>query len=569
MSLTFGSPAFLWLLAALPVVVLLHFLRARRLRHEVSALFLWERATQAASRRRRIKPSWLLLVQLLFTALAALALARPALVAGQAPDRVVVIDASASMAAASGEASTRLDLARDLARDLSRGAGRVALVRAGVEPTLIAPLEAGAAEREEAIASLVAGDASADIDGALDLAADLLPGAEVHVITDQRLSLGAARVHAVGDEAQNVGISAFTVGVGQVFVGVVASGPRPVQTRVVLERDGEELASSDVLVPADGVGTVTFPLPDLSGVIAARLDGPPDALPLDDVAYAGSRPVAVVTDDTHGAATRALEAVPAAEVSYSRGAAFLAADLRVLTSGLPPAAPGPYVSFAAPAQEPEYAVIRDFDRAHPLLRFADLSEVVVGLDPGREPWPAEEEGWRVLARTADLTPVIRVREEEPLALEFAFHPSQTDLTLRPAFPALFANVVAALGTTASARLGEAVGDLGPWFEPGVYEQDDGRVVMASLLSAGESRLPAEAGAEADRAPPAGEPEAAGAREPDAEASPAAEAPPAPRRAGAAPPEGAAPTPVAVVLSALALAALLAEWVLRRTRFAAS
>ncbi len=566
MSLTFGSPAFLWLLAALPVVVLLHFLRARRLRHEVSALFLWERATQAASRRRRIRPSWLLLVQLLFTALAAVALARPALVARQAPDRAIVIDASASMRASSG-AGTRLDLARDLARELSHGAGRLALVRAGVEPTLIAPLGASAAEREEALADLVAGDASADVDGALDLAADLLPGADVHVITDQRLSLGASTVHVVGEEAANVGISAFTVGVGQVFVAVVASDPRPVETRVVLERDGEELAASNVLVPAGGVGTVTFPLPDLSGVIAARLGGPPDALPLDDVAYAGNRPVAVVTDDTHGAATRALQAVPSADVTYSRGAAFLAADLRVLTSGLPPAAPGPYVSFAAPAEEPVYAVIRDFDRADPLLRFADLSEVVVGLDPAREPWPQEAEGWRVLARTADLTPVIRVREEGPLALEFAFHPSQTDLTLRPAFPALFANVVAALGTTASVRLGQAAGDAGPWLEPGVYEQEDGRVVIASLLSAGESRLPRDGGVEASAEPGQGAPEEAGAEEASA-GEPAAPAS-VPRRAGSAPPAGAAPTPLAVALSALALLALFAEWVLRRTRFAAS
>jgi Ca-activated chloride channel family protein len=549
MSLVFGSPAFLWLLGALPVVVLLHFLRARRRRHEVSALFLWERADIAASRRRRVRPSWLLLVQLLFTALAAIALARPALLAREAPDLVVVIDASASMAAASGD-RTRLDLARDLARELSRGAGRLALVRAGITATLLTPLDAQPGEREEALQALRAGDAGADVGGALDLAAALLPGAEVHVITDREMSLGAAQVHVVGEEVENVGIGAFTVGVGQVFVGVVASGPRPVETRVVLERDGQELASSNVLVPVGGVGTVTFPLPDLAGVIAARVDGPGDALPLDDVAYAGSRPVTVVTDDTHGAVTRALEAVPSAEVQYSRGASLLAADLRVLTAGQTPGVEGPYVSFAAPAPEPVYAVVRDFDRAHPLLRFADLSEVVVGLDPAREPRPAEAEGWHVLARTSDLTPVIRVREEGPLALELAFHPSQTDLTLRPAFPALFANVVAALGTTEAVRLGEAAAGGGPWLEPGVYQLEEG-VVLASLLSAGESRLPREGAA--DEAAPA----PAAADSADA----------LPTRASA--PAGSAPTPLAVVLSALALLALLAEWVLRTTRFVTS
>src|SRR5690606_274089 len=146
---------------------------------------------------------------------------------------------------------------------------------------------------------------------------------------------------------------------------------------------------------AGGVGTVTFPLPDLSGVIAARVAGGADALPLDDVAYAGSRAVRVVTDDTHGAVTRAVEAVPNVEVTFSRGSGFLVADLRVLTSGLAPVVDGAYVSCPAPASEPVYAVIRDFDRADPLLRFADLAEVVVGLDPARAPWPDGEEGWRV------------------------------------------------------------------------------------------------------------------------------------------------------------------------------
>src|SRR5690606_2287879 len=213
--------------------------------------------------------------------------------------------------------------------------------------------------------------------------------------------------------------------------------------------------------------------------------------------------------------------------------------------------------------EPAYAVVRDFDRAHPLLRFADLSEAIVGLDPAWEPWPADEEGWRVLARTSDLTPVIRVREQGPLALEFAFHPSQTDLTLRPAFPALFANVVAALGTTEAVRLGEAAEGGGPWLEPGVHELEDGTVVLGSLLSAGESRLPREASGDARRAAPADAPSA----EPAAQPAGDEVAERAPRQ-GATAPAGGAPTPPATVLAALALLALLVEWVLRTTRFAA-
>ncbi|MEJ2667567.1 MAG: BatA domain-containing protein, partial [Deinococcales bacterium] len=61
MPLSFAAPEFLWALLALPLVVLLHFVRSRRRRTEVSALFLWRRARQVAERRRRIAPTWLLL----------------------------------------------------------------------------------------------------------------------------------------------------------------------------------------------------------------------------------------------------------------------------------------------------------------------------------------------------------------------------------------------------------------------------------------------------------------------------------------------------------------------------
>ncbi len=99
MSLSFAAPQFLWALLSLPLIVLLHFIRARKRRQEVSALFLWRKALELAQARRRFSPSWLLLLQLMFAALASLALSQPNLTLRTAPDRVLVVDASASMAA--------------------------------------------------------------------------------------------------------------------------------------------------------------------------------------------------------------------------------------------------------------------------------------------------------------------------------------------------------------------------------------------------------------------------------------------------------------------------------------
>jgi len=491
--MTFAAPTFLWLLLALPLVIALHYLRARRRRHDVSALFLWRKAQQTVARKRRFSPTWLLVAQLAFTALSALALAQPRIAAAALPDRVLLIDASASMGASTGAAGgTRVDLARAAAKELVAGAGRVAIVRVGLEPRVMVPLDAPPDERTAAIDAISTGDAQADVSGALDLAASLLPGAEVHLFTDQEIDLGRVQVHRLGDEVENVGIAAFDVGIDQAFVSLVASGARPREVEVRLLLDEAELARGTVLVPSDGAGTITFPLTDVVGVIEARLTVPEsDALALDDRAFAGSRTLSIVTNDAHGPLLRALEAMPNSETSLVRAAALVPADLHVLTrasaEGLPP---GHYVLFAPPAEAPEYRVIRDWDRAHDLLRFVDLRDAVVGLDPTSEAF-GEEDGWQVLARTADLTPVLRLRDDgDSWILQAAFHPSQTDLVLRPAFPALIANVVAAMEPSERIRLGEtaATVDTGPVLEPGVYQRD-GAVVLASLFSSAESRLP--------------------------------------------------------------------------------
>lgn len=545
--MSFLAPQALWLLALLPVVVALHFMRARRRRYEVAALFLWQRAQSAVARRRRFSPTWLLAAQLLFVALATLALARPVLDGADRPDRVLIVDASASMAASggAGAAGTRLEQAQREARALLAGAGRVALVRAGLDARLLAPLDASAADLQAALDELRAGDAAGDLLRARELAGTLLPGAEVHVFTDQATSLGAATLHRVGAPAENVGISAFDIGVGQAFVAVVASGARPAQVEVELRQGDAQLARGTVLVPSGGSGSTTFPLAEVSGVVEARLLPPPgDALALDDVAYAGSRGLSVVSQSNYDPLLRALAAVPLTQVGVARDAAFRPADLRVVESAtandLPP---GNYLVFAPPAAQPDYRLISDWERADPLMRFVDLRDVVVGLAPGLEPW-ADEPGWRVLARAADLTPVIRLRQgDDGITLQFAFHPSQSDVVLRPAFPALMANLLGRLESTTRLRLGEALPGGQPVLEPGVYA--DG-TALASLLSASESRLP-ETAAAAPAAAAGGAPTAA---------APVAAAAPSPGAAA-----GGAPSPLALALLIAAAAALLGEWLL--------
>jgi hypothetical protein len=490
-NLSFLAPGFLWVLTAVPLVIALHFLNNRRRQQTVSALFLWRAASEQVQVRRRFAPAWLLLLQLLAVTLLALALAQPVLGGAGRPDLVIVIDASASMAARDSD-GLRMDKARARARELIAGSGRVALIRAGSDATVLAGLSAARAEVSAALDSLQGADRTAELERGLELARLVAPGAAVHVISDAAPPAGDRfAFHPVAGDGRNTGITTFDLGIEQAFIALTSTWPRPVTVPLELFRDGQPVASAEVLVPAAGQGNVTLPLDGNSGMFEARIVPPAgDALSLDDSAYAGVRPLRVTYTGGSQALERALLAVPG--VTLVRGGG----DVQVLTGADPLALPaGNHLLLAAPVAEPEYEEIRDWDQADALLRFVDLRDAVVGLDGD---WnPGEGEGWEALARSSSFRPVIRKRGGAgSLTVQLAFHPNQTDLVFRPAFPALVANIMEAFRGQPALSLGEPL-PAGATFagqpavralQPGIYSLPSGPL-GASLLAASETRVP--------------------------------------------------------------------------------
>jgi hypothetical protein len=554
MTVTFGAPIFLWLLAALPVVVLLHFLRSRTRRVDVSALFLWEQARQLAERRRRWSPTWSLLAQLLAVAAAALALAQPDLVREGPADLVVVLDGSASMAAIDPEGSRR-ERAVAAALDAAAEAGRVALVRAGLEAVLVLPPTLDRNELREALDAFAPGDVTADLARGVALARSLGPDARILLVSDDPgpPRSGVVRVD-VGGGGENVGIVGFDLGIQQAFVAVASNSRRPRAVGVELRQGDRLLAATELFVPARDVATATFPIDVGAGLVEARLlVDPTDALALDDVAFAGQRALEVVVDEAFEPIVRAFSAVRGTAPRVTGGARTVPADVRVLTGVDADALPaGDAVVLPRRVAEPEFVTIASWDRTHPLLRFVDLREVVVGLPPlgsgidataaaggaddvapaapgADAAVPSAGAPWQTLASTADLRPVLRYREDgERRVLEFLFHPSQSDLVLRPAFPTLVANLVERFRGEARVSLGvrDDAGRLVTQPGPAVV---DGREVVANLLALEQTRLPGPG---------------------DDDLAVAEPALPALR-----------PTPLAAALVALALALLVAEWLL--------
>jgi Ca-activated chloride channel homolog len=550
--LTFLAPQFLWALLAIPIVIILHFIRARKKRQDVSALFLWKQEKEQAETRRKFSPSWLLALQLAFVTLAALALAQPSIVLTARPDRIFIVDTSASMAARDSE-GVRLERALTEARTLLRGAGQAAVIRASTETVVVQPLTTTVSQVDTALGTLVAVDEGANLERAVSLARSLSPEAEIHLFTDstpppEALSENArVTLHSMTGDAFNLGISSFELGIQQLFVSVVSNHPRPQEVTLELYQNGNLITQTPLLIAARGQANTSFPLQSSDGLFEARFTVPEwDALSLDNHAFIGQRTLRVVSNSSDSALARAFSSLPNVDYQVLPNAALNAPgfDLRVIVGTLPEGVTreseiqGNYLLFAPPSEAPSYQFITDWDRADPLFRFVDLANSSVGL---ANPVPFANPEWQTLAQSSDLTPVILRYQNENLRLvAFNFAPSQSELVNRSAFPLLIANIVTSFRLEGRLPLGTPLAEGAVRLngeeeiparvadEPGFYRADN-IIYTASLLNAGESRLtPPESVTQTSTTPLA---------------------------------RSARATPFAFWFIVLALAALLAEWLL--------
>lgn len=158
--MTFAAPLLAGIVAAIavPALIILYFLKLRRIPREVSSTLLWKKTIQdlqANAPFQRLRKNLLLFLQLIILGLILLALAQPrsATTSEQGKKYLIMIDRSASMAAVDGDASlgakSRLERAKEDA---------IALVETMREPSVFDSANSKADE-----AMIIAFDASAEI----------------------------------------------------------------------------------------------------------------------------------------------------------------------------------------------------------------------------------------------------------------------------------------------------------------------------------------------------------------------------------------------------------------------
>jgi len=462
----FLAPAALWLLLSLPVIVLLHMLRARRISLIVSSTLLWERTARELIVRlpvRRLERSLLLVLQLLAAAVLALALARPAVVwPGRSGALVLVFDTSLSMQArdAAPGGLTRLAAAGAEALALVERSGRgipVMIIAAGSVPRTVLEFSTEPAAIRRAVRRLVPTDAAADLEGAVRAAASVrLRGrpAQVVVFTDGAgPALPRVAYRLYGGSSANLAITRAAAS---------RSEDRPLL--LVEVTNFGEAARRATLRVAWPDGTAETAAVEIAGgraasrVWAARGEGIADIsilggdiLPGDDrvavpIGTAALPRVLLVTPGNPFLES-ALSVLPSQRVevtSTGRAEAWGDYDLIVLDRVTAPVLPpGRYlligtfpdalpVEVGDPVTGP--TVLRTA-AAHPLLRMVDLSGIRVEEAPVLRPRAGQ-----VLAEGS--VPLLWVLDRPDLRVVLLpFDLTRSDLPLHPAFPLLMANAL--------------------------------------------------------------------------------------------------------------------------------
>lgn len=322
----FLNPSAFYLLALIPIVVLLHFLKLRRQRHIVSSVMLWLEAIEDMKANvpfQRLRNSLSLPLQILFLLIVVGGIARPALrqLGGLSEQSIIIIDTSASMEA-TDIGRTRLDAAKAEAlklinqlgvngqmmiMDTSRPPYNIHQAFTSDKEKLRQAIENLSVKHTEPVLKAVF-DSVAVYAGVPGMQMGLNPDAVgfVFISDNFRMLPDAANITqlqkiGLGDRSENIAIVQFGVTRAltppnryQVLVGVQSFADTSKEFQVQLGIEGKPFfEDKSVVLPPREITSILFSLDDddrfYGQVVTARLDINDD-LSVDNVAAAILRP---------------------------------------------------------------------------------------------------------------------------------------------------------------------------------------------------------------------------------------------------------------------------------------
>ena len=306
--MSFQNPAAFYLFFGALLILLLHFLRSRERRRDVSSMFLWEGLpgdpqSKAAQLRQQFDP--LLLLQLAALAALTLALSQPMLRVSQRSisSLAIVIDGSASMRTQADAGSTRYQEAIEeaVAALQEYPADKTILIQLSEHPQLLAHPN----ESSDLAAILRRSSATWYEDGTAEGLLTMLGSVggaaqfeRILVLSDHPIAeLPQQAELRLFDHGDNVGITAFSVRQDVVdfgmsaFVELVNDTAGYINTQIRIS-DGENQTTVTLMLSPDSIEQYIIPFPNSRGsVFTATLDHA-DALAADNQRFfALDRPI--------------------------------------------------------------------------------------------------------------------------------------------------------------------------------------------------------------------------------------------------------------------------------------
>lgn len=502
-------PALLWLLFAIPAIVVLYLLKLKRRDRVVPSVLLWARLVkdvQANAPFQKLRRNLLLLIQILLAILLAGSLARPfvRVHALGGKNMAIIVDGSASMRS-TDVAGTRFEEARRMARRMVDGMGRgdtaMVILATSRAHALCSPTDDQNVLRRS-LDGMRPADSTTNLQDAISLAASLIgqrKEAEIYLLSDgafETLDSGASlaapvrlgnaqlRFVKIGKRGDNVGVTALDVRKSlagefdyQVFTQVQNFSAAEKQFTLELYRNESLIDAREVTLAAGKTHGEAFGIQgSVAGPLTVKIDLADD-LAADNSATVMLEPrkrinVLLVTAGNLFL-EKALNVDPRVSLSKaapgsSVGVTAPKYDVVVLDGKAPDDLPakGRYLFIGAggdvaPVEvtgQVEHPSFLDWERRHPVTRFLDLGSVQIarGLTVKALPWgqPLAE---------SEKGPLIVAGEKEGLRSIFVgFNLLESDLPMRVAFPIFLSNCMDWLmgsggaAASAKARTGDVV-----------------------------------------------------------------------------------------------------------------
>lgn len=268
--MSFIYPLGLLGLLAIPIIIIIYILRSRYKSKSVSSTFIWKRSLKYVKRKIPLNfiMSLLLILQILTVVAASFAIARPTIKPLETEERIVILDASASMLAKNGK-ETRFEHAKKLIEEEAEDIGsnsQITLILAGEEAISVVTRETDKGEFLTALRGLTCTMGDSNIADALTKATDVLNlnrGAKIQLYTDKEY-VNTDDIEVIDckrDGEWNAGVLTLEENVlinGTEFVASIGNYGLDSRVSVKLRIDGEVAAQKIIDLKPNQVVSVRF-----------------------------------------------------------------------------------------------------------------------------------------------------------------------------------------------------------------------------------------------------------------------------------------------------------------------